>query len=169
LPAHPESFQLETHGPRIFVNVPGARQIEACDRSKMHIISSWPLKSSQANFPMALDEQHHRILVSCRKPPTMVVLDLDSGKEVATVPIDEDADDVFLDAKRSRIYISCGAGFLDVMDSASFKLLEKVATASGARTSLFVPELDRFYLAVPHRGRQQAEVRVYEPNDKTAD
>jgi hypothetical protein len=58
---------------------------------------------------------------------------------------------------------------LDVIDSASFKLLEKIPTASGARTSLFVPELNRLYLAVPHRGDQQAEVRVYEPHDKTAD
>jgi DNA-binding beta-propeller fold protein YncE len=169
LPAHPESFQLETHGLRIFVNVPEVRQIEAVDRSKMRVIASWPLTNSQVNFPMALDEERRRVFVGCRKPPTMIVLDSDSGKEVATVPIDGDADDVFLDAKRSRIYISCGAGFLDVIDSASFKLLEKIPTASGARTSLFVPELNRLYLAVPHRGDQQAEVRVYEPHDKTAD
>jgi DNA-binding beta-propeller fold protein YncE len=165
LPAHPESFQLETQRPRIFVNVPGTRQVEVADRSKMSVVASWPLTNSQANFPMALDEEHRRAFVGCRNPPTMVVLDLNSGKEVATVAIDGDADDVFLDARRRRIYISCGAGFLDVIDSTDFKLLEKVPTASGARTSLFVPELDRFYLAVPHRGKQQAEIRTYQPTD----
>ena len=112
---------------------------------------------------MALDEERHCVFVGCRKPPAMIVLDSDSGKEIATVAIDGDADDVFLDAKRRRIYISCGAGFLDVVDSASFKLLEKVPTASGARTSLFVPELDRLYLAVPHHGKHQAELRMYQP------
>jgi DNA-binding beta-propeller fold protein YncE len=169
LPGHPESFQLETHGPRVFVNVPGVQQVEVVDGSKMRVIASWPLKNSQANFPMAVDEERRRVFVGCRKPPAMIVLDSGSGKEVANIAIDGDADDVFLDAKRRRIYISCGAGFLDVIDSASFKLLEKVSTASGARTSLFVHELDRLYLAVPHRGKQQAEIRVYEPNDKTTD
>ena len=163
LSAHPESFQTETRGPRIFVNVPGVRRVEVADRSKMRVITSWPLKSAQANFPMGLDEERRHVLVGCRKPPTMTVLDVDSGKEIATVPIDGDADDVFLDAKRNRIYVSCGAGFLDVIDSTNFKLLEKIPTASGARTCLFVPELNRLYLAVPHRGDQQAELRAFEP------
>jgi DNA-binding beta-propeller fold protein YncE len=165
LPAHPESFQLETHGPRLFVNSPGVQHVAVVDRSKMRVIASWSLTGLQANFPMALDEEHRRAFVGCRAPPTMVVLDLDSGKEIARVPIDGDADDVFLDSKQGRIYISCGVGYLDVIDSTTFKLVERVATASGARTSLFVPELDRLYLAVPHRGRQPAEIRVFQPAD----
>jgi DNA-binding beta-propeller fold protein YncE len=169
LSAHPESFQLETRGPRLFVNVPGVQQVEVVDRSKLRVIASWPLMNSQANFPMVLDEERRRAFVGCRRPPTMVVFDLDSGKEVTTIPVDGDADDVFLDAKRQRIYISCGAGILDVIDSTSFKLLDQIATASGARTSLFVPELDHLYLAVPHRGKQPAEIRVYEPIAKAAD
>jgi DNA-binding beta-propeller fold protein YncE len=163
LSAHPESFQLEARGPRIFVNVPDVRHVEVADRSKTRVIASWPLKSAQASFPMGLDEERRHVFVGCRKPPTMIVLNVDSGKEIATVPIDGDPDDVFLDAKRNRIYISCGAGFLDVIDSSNFKLLEKIPTATGARTCLFVPELNRLYLAVPHRGDQQAELRVFEP------
>ena len=165
LPAHPESFQLETRGPRIFVNIPGSRCVQVVDRNQMRVVSSWPLKSADANFPMALDEQRRRVLLGCRKPPTLLVLDSDSGKEVANVKIDGDADDISYDSKRKRVYISCGAGFVDVMDADDYKLLEKIPTAGGARTSLFVPELDRLCVAVPHRGNQAAEIRVYKPNE----
>jgi DNA-binding beta-propeller fold protein YncE len=162
LPAHPESFQLQTHGPLIFVNVPGAHSVEVIDREQKRVVSSWPLKSAGGNFPMALDEEHRRLIIGCRKPTVLVVLDTDSGQEITSVEIDGDADDIFCDAKRNRIYVSCGAGFLDVLDAGSFKMLQRIPTGGGARTSLFVPELNRLYLAVPHRGNQQAEVRVYE-------
>ena len=162
LPAHPEGFQLETRGPRIFADVPSSHRVAVINRAIMKAADSWPLKSAEENFTMALDEEHRRVFVGCRKPPTLVVLDSDSGKEVTAVSIDSDTDDIFFDAKRNRIYISCGAGFIDVLDSTGFKMLERIPTAGGARTSLFVPELNRFYVAVPHRGNQPAEVRVYE-------
>ena len=95
----------------------------------------------------------------------LLVLDAESGKEVANVKIDGDADDISYDSKRKRVYISCGAGFVDVMDADNYKLLEKIPTAGGARTSLFVPELDCLCVAVPHRGSQPAEMRVYKPNE----
>jgi len=114
---------------------------------------------------MALDEANRRLFVGCRQSAALIVLDSDSGKDVAAVAIDGDTDDVFYDQKRSRIYISCGAGFIDVLDCNAllpYSVISKIPTASGARTSLFVPELNRLYLAVPHRGNQPAEVRVYE-------
>ena len=172
LAGHPESFQLEQKGNRIFVNVPTAKQVAVVDREKHSAIATWPLKSAAANFPMALDEANRRLFVGCRQPAALIVLDSDSGKEVVAVAIDGDTDDVFYDGKRSRLYISCGAGFIDVLDCNAllpYSLTDKIATASGARTSLFVPELNRLYLAVPHRGDQPAEVRIYEPHDKTAD
>jgi DNA-binding beta-propeller fold protein YncE len=172
LAGHPESFQLERKGNRIFVNVPTAKQVAVVDRKRHSVIATWPLKNAAANFPMALDETNRRLFVGCRDPATLILLDSDSGKEVARVAIDKDADDVFYDAKRNRIYISCGAGFIDVLDCHTprpHSLTGNISTASGARTSLFVPELDRLYLAVPHRGNQRAEVRVYEPHDNTPD
>ena len=165
LPAHPESFQLERRGPRIFVNVPATHSVEVIDRVQMRVVGSWPLNSAAGNFPMALDEANHRLFVGCRKPPGMIVLDSDSGKEVASVAIDGDTDDVFYDAKNGRVYASCGAGFIDVLDENGllpYNVTGKIQTAAGARTALFVPELNRLYLAVPHRGNQPAEVRVYE-------
>jgi hypothetical protein len=114
---------------------------------------------------MALDETHHRLFVGFRKPAKLVVFDTKSGKVVADLPSPKDADDGFYDSARQRIYISAGEGFIGMVqqqDSDHYKTLTTILTASGARTSFFVPEFSRLYLAVPHRGSQRAEVRVYE-------
>ncbi len=166
LPAHPESFRLEEHGPRIFVNLPNAgHTIAVVDRTKRSVIATWNLEAA-ANFPMALDEAEHRLFVATRRPARLVVLDTTSGKQVASYPAVGDADDLFYDAAHKRIYISGGEGFIDVFDQRdpdNYQPTGRIPTASGARTSFFVPELNRFYLAVPHRGNQKAEIRVYEP------
>jgi len=165
LAGHPESFQLEKSGPRIFVNVPTASQIEVVDREKRAVVATWPFKDAQANFPMALDETNHRLFVGFRKPAKLIVLDTESGRVVANLDSVGDADDIFYEATHKRIYMSGGEGFIDVFeqsDADHYRILAKIPTASGARTALFVPELGRLYLAVPHRGSQGAEVRVYE-------
>jgi DNA-binding beta-propeller fold protein YncE len=166
LPAHPESFQLEAQGPRIFVNVPDARQIAVLDRQKQSVTATWPMKEFQANFPMALDEANHRLFIGCRKPARLVVFDTTAGKPVTDVAISGDTDDLFYDAARKRLYLSCGEGFLDVVaqrDADHYERIERVPTAAGARTSFYSPALDRLWLAVPQRGRQSAEVRAYRP------
>jgi hypothetical protein len=162
LDGHPESFQLEAKGNRIFVNVPRASHIAVVDREKGTVIAKWKL-SAQSNFPMALDEEGHRLFVGCRTPSKLLVFDTESGKEVAAVECSGDTDDVFYDEPSKRVFVSCGAGFLDVFDAAgpTPKRTGKVATAAGARTCLYVPDLGKLFLAVPRRGSQQAEVRVY--------
>src|SRR5205814_7674283 len=95
LDAHPESFQLEKNGNRVFINLPDAKEIAVVDRDKGSVIAKWPMKNPSANFPMALDENHKRIFVGCRSPARLVVLDLDSGKNIATVACVGDTDDVF--------------------------------------------------------------------------
>jgi len=166
LAAHPESFQLERNGPRIFVNVPRAGHVAVVDRDKGVVTATWPLKDAGANFPMALDETHHRLFIGCRKPAKLLALDTADGKLAASLPIDGDTDDVFHDAARQRIYVSCGAGLINVIqqtDADNYRIIAKIPTAAGARTSLFVPALDRFYVAVPRRGAQPAEIRVFAP------
>lgn len=165
LAGHPESFQFERSGPRVFVNVPTAQQIAVLDREKRIVVKIWPLKGAQANFPMALDDPQHRLFVGFRKPAKLVVFDAESGKVVASLDSAGDADDIFYDAARRRIYISCGEGFIDVVeqvDADHYKRVAKIPTAPGARTSLFVLELGRLYLAVPRQAGRAAEVRVYE-------
>ena len=165
LPAHPEAFGLEQSGPHIFVNIPKAKQVAVIDRRKLAVVAHWPVTQAAANYPMALDEAHHRLFIGCRQPARLLVLDTDTGKLVAQVECAGDADDVFFDAKNKRIYVSGGEGFISVfaqLDADKYQPVAKIPTAAGARTSLFVSALGRLYLAVPHRGNQAAEARVYE-------
>ena len=166
LPAHPESFQLESGGHRIFVNVPDAQQIAVIDRQTRSVTATWPMTEFQANFPMALDEANHRLFIGCRKPARLVVLDTTTAKPVTIIAISGDTDDLFYDAKRKRLYISCGEGYLDVVaqrDADHYERIEGVATAPGARTSFYSSQIDRLWLAVPLRGGQPAEIRTYQP------
>ena len=165
LAGHPESFQLERSGPRVFVNVPTADQIAVVDCSGMKVVATWSVASAKANFPMALDEANHRLFIGCRRPAKVLVYDTATGKEVGAFDIVGDTDDLFYYAARKRLYVSGGEGFIDVFQSQDTNRLTRiahVATTAGARTSLFVADLNRLYLAVPHRGSQKAEIRVYE-------
>jgi hypothetical protein len=165
LAAHPEAFELEKGGHRIFVNVPNANQVAVIDRDKGEVISTWKPDGASANFPMAFDEANHRLFIGCRTPAKLVVLNTDSGATVTTLDISSDADDVFYDAKRHRLYAICGEGYVDIIeqtDSDHYKRAVKVPTASGARTGLFVPERDDLFIAVPRRGSQAAEIRRYQ-------
>jgi DNA-binding beta-propeller fold protein YncE len=164
LSAHPEAFQLEKNGRRIFVNVPNSREVAVIDRNKGEVIATWKTDRSFTNFPMALDEANHRLFVGCRIPSKLLVLDTDAGDVVAKIQIAGDSDDVFYDSKRQRVYAICGAGEIDVIqqtDANTYKSLTKIDTAKGARTGLFVPEQDTLFVAVPKRGSLQAEIRRY--------
>jgi DNA-binding beta-propeller fold protein YncE len=165
LSAHPEAFELEKNGRRIFANVPNARHVAIVDRDRWQVINKWATDLAFGNFPIAIDETNHRLFVGCRLPPKLVVLNTDSGDVVAKIDISGDPDDLFYDAKRHRIYAICGAGKVDVVeqiDPKTYKTSIKVDTAEGARTGLFMPERDALFVAVPHRGSQQAEIRWYD-------
>ncbi len=164
LSAHPEAFELEKTGKRIFVNVPNSRHVAVIDRDKNEVVATWKTDLAFGNFPMALDESNHRLFVGCRLPSRLVVLNTESGDVVAKIDISGDPDDVFYDRKRHRVYAICGAGKIDIIeqtDANNYKALTKIDTAEGARTGLFVPERDTLFVAVPHRGAQQAEIRAY--------
>ncbi len=131
----------------------------------MKVIATWPVVGAKANFPMALDEANHRVFVGCRRPAKVLVYDTATGRESGSFDIVGDTDDLFYDAARKRLYVSGGEGYLDVFqeqDAGRFARLVRIPTAAGARTSLFVPEQSRLYLAVPHRGNQKAEIRIFE-------
>ncbi|HEX5078258.1 MAG TPA: hypothetical protein VFV80_03850 [Geminicoccaceae bacterium] len=165
LPGHPESFQLEHAGRRIFVNVPDAHQITVMDQATRRQVASWSIGGADANFPMVLDEPDGRLLTVYREPPLLAVFDTDSGTPVAQLPACGDTDDLFLDARRQRVYLSCGAGYLDVFARRGdvYRSLARVPTVPGARTSLYVPERDRLYLAVRASGSEGAAVWVFRP------
>jgi len=128
-------------------------------------VTKWRLAEARSNFPMTLDEANHRLFIGCRSPARLLVLDTASGKTVAQIEISSDTDDVFYDAKRQRIYVSCGEGFLDVIQCGAGNHYERIArnpTRSGARTSFYSAESDRLCLAVPKRWGQDAELRIYQ-------
>jgi DNA-binding beta-propeller fold protein YncE len=165
LDAHPESFQLEKSGTRVFVNVPDKKEIQVANLAKNAVLARWPVTSALKNYPMALDEAHHRLWIGCRTPAHMLAIDTDTGKQTASVEIVGDADDLFYDAGRNRLYVIGGEGFVDVFDTKTpdrYTRLARYSTAPGARTGLFVPEWSKLFVAVPHQGRQRAEILVYE-------
>jgi len=164
LPAHPESFQLEQKGPRIFVNVPKAHQITVVDREKKAVVGKWDIGLAAANFPMALDEDHGRLFVGARLPAVMLVYDTSKGDVVAKLPIGGDTDDLFYDKARGRIYVICGEGRVDVFAQESpdrYGVVASMQTAPRARTGLFVPSTGRLYVAAPAVDGAPARILVY--------
>jgi hypothetical protein len=149
LKAHPEGFQSDPNTGRAFVNVPDAREIAVVDLDAGRQVASWLLPDLRSNFPMALDPARAVVAVVFRHPARLALFDARKGAAIITAETCGDADDVFFDRQRSRIYVSCGEGGLDVWreDGRQLRRLEAVRTAPGARTSLFVPEWDRLFVA----------------------
>lgn len=164
LDAHPESFQLEAKGKRVFVNVTKAGHVAVIDREKGIVTAKWPLIGASSNFPMALDEANHRLFIGCRSPAKLLVLDTETGKTVASIDIIGDTDDVFYDAASKQLYISGGGGHITVVSQRGADTYVhdgQIPTSSGARTSFFVPETRMLYVAAPHRGDQKAALHVF--------
>lgn len=172
LPGAPEAFVLEPGKSKIFVNVPSKQAVVVVDRETRSVTSEWPLanaeqKFAEANFPMALDEANHRLFVATRFPARLFVLDTESGKQIAQIAdICKDADDCWYDAQTRRVFITGGGGpgaisVIQQDDADTYKLEFSVSTASGARTSLLVPEQRRLYVAAPRLGDDQAYIFVY--------
>jgi DNA-binding beta-propeller fold protein YncE len=160
LKAHPESFQLEVKGSRIYVNVPDAREVAVVDRKTNKQIASWPTAELRSNYPMAVDTPRHRVVVAFRQPATLVSFDAASGAVQERIEICGDADDVFVDPRRDYIYVTCGQGAIDVLAHRGDRTtrLARVDTSSGARTALFSAELDRLFVAVRATGSESASV-----------
>jgi DNA-binding beta-propeller fold protein YncE len=164
LGGHPEAFELESAGARVFVNVPSAGQIAVVDRFSGKVTATWDLGGASRNFPMALDESKHRLFVATRQPALVLVYDTTTGKRTAELPICSDADDLFFDGQRQQLYAVCGEGVVDTVrqrDADHYELARRMQTSSGARTGLFVPRLSTLFVAVPSRSGSSAEIRAY--------
>ncbi len=168
LPGPAEAFQLEVGRPRLYLNSPSSSEIAVIDTDKNDVVGRYKLTMAGGNYGIALDEANKRLFIGCRTKPMIVVMDSDSGKEITSVVIPADTDDVFYDAKRKRIYASCGEGALAVirqLDSDHYELQEKIATVKDARTAFFDQETSRLYLGVPRqKDKKGPEIRVYQAN-----
>ena len=165
LGAHPESVQLDPGSNQVFVNLPDAHAIAVVDRQTGKRTATWLMTIAGGNFPMALYPNAGHVLTIFRSPAKLGVFSIKDGALLASPDICGDADDLFVDAKRNRLYISCGDGFLDVLDAEgnAYKRIAHIPTVRGARTSLFVPELDRLLLAVRAEFGEPASIWVFRP------
>jgi hypothetical protein len=165
LAGHPESFQLEKGAQRIFVNVPDRHEIAVLNRIADKQIASWPTQELSSNYPLALDEPHEQLLAVFRRPARVGVYRTQDGRLLTSVTTCDDADDVFLDEKRHRIYVSCGEGVIDVLatQGGSYVSIARIPTESGARTSLFLADADRFVVAVRSTLTKAASVWIFRP------
>jgi DNA-binding beta-propeller fold protein YncE len=158
-----EAMILDKSSSRIFLNNKAKSQVDVIDREKSALITSWPITLAKTNVAMAYDETNHRLFIACRSGG-IVVLDSQTGKEITVLPITKGVDDAVFDPVRKRLYASCD-GDVSVYEQTSpdsYKLLGKVPTGTLARTALLVPQLNRYFVAVPQHGTANAEVQVFE-------
>jgi DNA-binding beta-propeller fold protein YncE len=160
-----EAVVLEKSGRRLFCNITGTNTVGVMDRTSSSLQKEWNLPAGvQQNVALALDEKNHRLFVVARKPGRLVVLDSDNGKVLANLPAVGMVDDMAYDADHQRLYLA-GDQFVDVFsqkDSDHYALLARIPGGFRAKTGILVPELSRYYLAIPRHGSISAKVNVYE-------
>jgi DNA-binding beta-propeller fold protein YncE len=161
---HIDAMALEKSGLRLFVNISGKNAVGVIDRKKRTVIATWPIaQEGQQNLAMTFDEANHRLFTVTRKPAKLVVLDSDSGKIISSLPCVDMVDGAVFDASSKRIYVP-GTEFIDVFQERDISHVDLIAHVQGAfraKTAILIPQLNQFYLAVPHHGEKSAEVRVF--------
>jgi DNA-binding beta-propeller fold protein YncE len=166
----PGGIKIETSGSRIFVTLAGLPKVGVVDRQKHEQTAAWPLTGVPGVVALAFDETHHRLFGGSRNPPMLIVLDTESGKQIAQLAGVVGIDDLWYDAERQRIYASGGrgaaAGFVYVYqqkDADHYELTAKVPTRANAQTSIWVPQLNRYYVSASANDREDAAILVFEP------
>jgi DNA-binding beta-propeller fold protein YncE len=166
----PGGIKIETSGPRIFVTLGGVPRVGVVDREKHEETAAWPLTGVPGVVALALDEAHHRLFGGSRNPPMLIVLDTESGKQITQLEGVEGIDDLWYDAERNRIYASGGrgsaAGFVYVYqqkDADRYELTAKIPTRANAQTSIWVPQLNRYYVSASANDKEDAAILVFEP------
>ena len=169
LPGAAEGFRVAADSPRLYLAVPSPSVVAVIDVEKNEVAVTYPVKLAGGGHPLAIDDAHKRVFVGCRQPAAVVVMDGETGKEVTSVAVPGEIDDLFYDAKRKRLYASCGEGYLAVIrqsDADHYGAADRVPTTKGAKTSLFDADSSRLFLAVPRQaGKEGPEVRVYKVRD----
>jgi YVTN family beta-propeller protein len=166
LPAPPHGFQIDGASPRGYVNTGVPCQVTVVDTDKNQVVTGYPLGAHKGIGPLTLDDADRRLFVGLRRDPRLAMLDQNSGKEVASIPIPEGSDDMSFDGDAKRIYISCSSGFVAVIrqiDADHYESVAMIATARGAKTSAYNPTTKRLYVVVPRQpGKEGPQVWVYQ-------
>jgi DNA-binding beta-propeller fold protein YncE len=162
-----ESMALEKSGHRLFVNMTGVNAIGVVDRDKRAVVQTWPITAAKENVPMQYDEATHRLFVVTRKPSKLVVVNTDTGKEVTSLDVADYVDDLAYDAAHHRLYIPAGGGqgavtVVAQQGADDYKVIATITTKPGAKTARLVPELNKYYVGVPAKDKQEAQILVFD-------
>jgi hypothetical protein len=161
-----EAMAIESKGNRLYLNVTGKNYVAVVDKTRLAVIATWPIKEAEQNAPAALDEPNRRLFVIARKPGTLIILNGDTGATIASFKAPEHCDQLIWDARNRRIYALGGEGYIGVFqqnDADHYVELERVKSATGAKTGIIVPELKRLYVAVsPGEGKTGGALLRYE-------
>jgi hypothetical protein len=164
LPAHPEGFQLD--GERAYVNLPDAARVAVMDATTGREVAAWRDTGMAFNYPLAFDKAAAIVAVGFRAPAKLVIYEAASGARLQQLDTCGDSDDLFFDAPRRRLYVICGSGGVDVFqrEATGYARLSHVDSRRGARTGLFVPSLDRLFVAARSGlGGRDAAILVFRP------
>jgi DNA-binding beta-propeller fold protein YncE len=162
-----ESMAIEKSGPRLFVNMTGMNAIGVVDREKRAVVQTWPVTAGKDNVPLQYDEATHRLFLATRKPSKLVVVNADNGKEVASLDVADYVDDLAFDAAHHRLYVPGGGGdgaisVVEQRGADNYQVVATVPTKPGAKTARFVPELNKYYVGVPSKDGQLAQILVFD-------
>jgi DNA-binding beta-propeller fold protein YncE len=162
-----ESMAIEKSSQRLFVNMTGINSIGVVDREKRAVVQTWPVTAGKDNVPLQYDEATHRLFLATRKPSKLVVVNADNGKEVASLDVADYVDDLAYDAAHHRIYIPGGGGngavtVVEQRGADNYQIVATVPTKPGAKTARYVPELNRYYVGVPEKDGQPAQILVFD-------
>jgi DNA-binding beta-propeller fold protein YncE len=163
--AHAGGSVVDKRGRHLYVLVPEKAEVVVLDRKTRAQVAKWTIPGIQKNVALDLDAKNHRLFVGVRIPPSVVVLDSNTGDVVASIPAVATLDGLAYDAATRRIYTTGGEGFLDVtqqIDADHYERIARIPTGPNARTSAFVPEWRRLYVAVPRDKDRSAELRAFE-------
>ena len=164
LSAHPESFQLAADGSRLFVNIPHSRKLSVVDLNALKVIADWPAHEALSNYALALDSATQRLFTVYRLPARLAAMNSQTGALISKSPTIGDCDDIFYDAVRKRLYVIGGDGGIAIVrdDGAALTETARVAIPRGARTDLFVPGMNRLFVAVRAAEGQGAAILTFD-------
>ena len=167
LDGYPEEFLFHENGNKIFVNVPSMLHFEVIDKTKGKVVLKVKISGATNNFSMAVDTKNRRLFVGCQSPSKIVIFDTETCRQLTSFDCDGDPNSMYFDPKKLRLYVSCGAGFIDIFEQTTgdeFKLIEKRATRNGAKISIYIPGKDLFLVAIPSTLNKPAEINVFSIN-----
>jgi DNA-binding beta-propeller fold protein YncE len=162
-----ESMAIEKSSNRLFVNMTGINSIGVVDREKRAVVQTWPVTAGKDNVPLQYDEATHRLFLATRKPSKLVVVNADNGKEVASLDVADYVDDLAYDAAHHRLYLPGGGGngavsVVEQRGADNYQVVATIPTKPGAKTARFVPELNKYYVGVPAKDAQPAQILVFD-------